>query len=65
MKTSSSGLGESRVLDGKGKGSADISENGGEEMCGKVGFRGPWKPPGDHRQVQDSPGLMLLILYLF
>ena len=51
MKTLKLWTGKIRVSDGKGKGSADISENENEEVHGKVGFRGPWKLWGDYRQV--------------
>lgn len=51
VKTLKLWTGKIRVSDGKGKGSADISEREDKAVCGKLGFRGPWKVWGGNRRV--------------
>lgn len=52
--------GEIIISDGKGKGSADVSENENKYRPEKVGFRGLLKILGEYRQIHFSPGLILL-----
>lgn len=67
MKTLKLWTGKTIISDGKGKGSAHVSENENKYMPEKVGFRGLLKIWAEYRQIHFSPGLILLKqnLYLF